>query len=717
LVRFPWVLLAAIVVAQNDAWLGAARAQALSGHQDTAASAARAVTVRSLTGLSADITWNPFQVTIHDAARGRIVGQLGAGALPALFFESDTGSRALQGDPIVERTDVDGYRASYGLDGGRRAHVELQWTPAETLLVTLRVDPADDIRRLGAQLAAAADEHFVGLLERTIDNPDADGRPLSTALDLRGQIVSMVVKPTASLYLPFFISSAGYGLFVEGTWPGVFDLAASRGDATAFSFEGPELKFHVIPGPSPAAILARYVQLAGRPHVPPKWAFLPWRYRDEHQNFSRFYDGTPYAGPFNQQLVEDVLMLQAYDIPLGVYWIDRPWAIGREGYSDFEWDRQRIPNPERMIQWLDGKGIKFLLWIAPWIQGSIVDDARRRGFLMPGPASLDPRAHIDFTNPAATAWWQDKLRKLVETGVAGFKLDRGDEEVPNRIDLRTADGRTTREIRNDYPRLYAAAVHQLLSARRGDDFILMPRAGYTGSPPLGAFWAGDTKTSEWGLRSAIIAAQRAAVMGFSLWGSDIGGYGDPLDREVLARWIAFGAFTPIMQVGPTQNRGLWDMPGSPGYDTELIAIWRLYAKLHTTLQPYSVKHAQIAHDTGVPMIRPLFVAFPDDRRAWEAWEEFMYGDEILVGAIWRKGQREMSVYLPEGDWLDVWNPTYRIAGPATVTVDCPLYKIPLFVRPNVVTTRTIGNLNTLWDDSLNRARTKPDLAALAATVR
>ena len=707
--------MAVAIAVQGDPRLNAARAQSPVDHQP------RTATVTSLTGLRADITWNPLHVAVRDAKSGRVVSQLGASNLPALFYETDAGSRAVRGDPMVQRTDADGYRATYALESGRHAEIAVQWTAAETLLVTLRVevDAAADgnIRRLGAQMPVASGEHFVGLLERTIDNPGADGYPLSAALDLRGQIVSMVVKPTASLYLPFYLSSAGYGLFVEGTWPGVFDLAASRSDTTAFSFEGPELKFHVIPGPDPAAILGRYVQVAGRPHVPPTWAFLPWRYRDEHQNFSRFYDGTPYTGPYNQQLVEDVLMLQAYDIPLGVYWIDRPWAIGREGYSDFEWDRQRIPNPERMIQWLDGKGIKFLLWLAPWVQGSIVGEARQRGFLMPGPASLDPRAHVDFTNPAATVWWQNHLRKLVDAGVAGFKLDRGDEEVPNRVDLRTADGRTTREVRNDYPRLYAAAAHQLLASRRPGDFIIMSRAGYTGSSPLGAFWAGDTKTSEWGLRSAIIAAQRAAVMGFSLWGSDIGGYGSPLDREVLARWIAFGAFTPIMQVGPTENRSLWDMPATPSYDTELVAIWRMYAKLHTALQTYSAQHAQIAHETGVPMIRPLFVAFPDDRRAWETWEEFLYGNDILVGAVWRKGQRAMSVYLPEGDWLDLWNPTAVITGPTVLSIDCPLWKIPIFIRPHVKTARVLGDVNALWDESLRRAREKPNLAALAATVR
>lgn len=344
----------------------------------------------------------------------------------------------------------------------------------------------------------------------------------------------------------------------------------------------------------------------------------------------------------------------------------------------------------------------------------MIDDAKRLGYLMPDLDYQGTLPHIDFTNPAASSWWQGYLARLIDQGIAGFKMDRADERVPNDSEHQTFDGRSTREVRNDYPRLYATAAAQALAARRGSDFILLPRAGYTGSQSLAAFWSGDLPTSMWGLRDAIVAAQRAAVMGFSSWGSDIGGYAGPLDGEVMARWIEFGCFTPIMEVGPTANRAPWDMPTEPAYDTQLIAILRTFSVLHQRLQNYSAQYAQVAHDTGVSIVRPMFVEVPGDGQAWDRWDEFFYGEDVLVGAVWQKGERQMPMYLPAGTWRDAWNPSDVVRGPQTVTVDTPLERIPIYVRSTG--TISLGDLPALWSDSLSRASRKPDLAALAATV-
>jgi len=242
----------------------------------------------------------------------------------------------------------------------------------------------------------------------------------------------------------------------------------------------------------------------------------------------------------------------------------------------------------------------------------------------------------------------------------------------------------------------------------------LARAGYTGSQSLSAFWAGDSSTSEWGLRQAIIAAQRAAVMGFSLWGADIGGYGIRLDREVLARWIAFGAFTPIMQVGPTENRSLWDMRPNRGTTPSSSPLAPVReaphrsAELQRRARTDRTRHGRADDPAALSCL-------PCDRRAWETWKNFSTAT-TSSSARSAEGQRAMSVYLPEGDWLDVWNPTRLVSGPITVTIDCPMYKIPIFIRPRAATARAMGDLNALWDDSLKRARAKPDLAALAAAT-
>lgn len=688
---------------------------------------APSLVILSPCGREAHVTWDPLQIVLRQPHGGAGVGQLGTGSAGAIFADTTAGTIHVHGAPVVAYLGSGTYQATYSLDAGSHAIVSLQWQSvvspgrgsnsahSEDLLVTCRIDPADEVQRYGAELPATAGEHFIGLMERVVDAgsmPGLEG-PLDTALDLRGQKATMFVTAPVALYSPFYLSSAGYGLFVEGTWPAVFDMASSS-DVVSLAFEGAPIRLHLIPGPDPKTILDRYTQLAGRPLVPPAWAFLPWRWRDENKNLTAFYDKTPARVPYNSQLVEDVLMYRAFDIPVGTMWIDRPWAIGPGGYDDFTWDTTRIPNPQGMIHWLAERNIRLLLWIAPWIQGRMMDEAKRLGYLMPDLDYQGTLPHIDFTNPSASSWWQGFLGTLIAQGVAGFKMDRADERVPNDGTHQTFDGRSTREVRNDYPRLYTTVASQALAARRGSDFIVLPRAGYTGSQSLAAFWSGDLPTSMWGLRDAIVAAQRAAVMGYSNWGSDIGGYAGLLDREITARWIEFGCFTPIMEVGPTASRAPWDMPTDPAYDTELIAILRTFSIVHQRLQSYTAQYAQIAHDTGVSIVRPMFVEFPDDSQAWERWDEFFYGEDVLVGAVWQKGERQMPMYFPAGSWRDAWNPTDVVHGPQTVTVDTPLERIPLYVR--ATSALNLGDLPALWSDSLSRASRKPDLAALAATV-
>ena len=176
---------------------------------------------------------------------------------------------------------------------------------------------------------------------------------------------------------------------------------------------------------------------------------------------------------------------------------------------------------------------------------------------------------------------------------------------------------------------------------------MMPRAGYTGSTRYGVFWGGDIASPPEGLRTAIIALLRSSIIGYPVWGSDIGGYwGGELDREVTARWLAFGAFSPLMEVGPTEDKGLWDLDEEPHYDPQILAIWRLYAKLHTQLQDYSYQHAKKAHKTGMPIVRPLFLSYPDQKQAWNNWQTYLYGSDILVSPLWQKGKTEHSIYLP-----------------------------------------------------------------------
>ncbi|MHC4123007.1 MAG: TIM-barrel domain-containing protein [Planctomycetota bacterium] len=637
-----------------------------------------------------------------------------------IFYETSEGRVYLSGQPLNTKKIKNGFHGCWQDSNAR--NIQILITPKDNnYYISFSAEPSCDIIKWGLSIKVCPDEFFTGCFERVIDGSQELSwqKGIKQALDLRDQTVEMSIKPSLSLYCPFYISSNGYGLFTEGTWPGSYDFCKSEPNLVQISFEGENLKLTLYTNKHPAKIISDHSLYVGPSIVPPRWAFSCWRWRDNHTNRTTYYDGTVVTAPYNSELVEDILMMQALDIPCSVYWVDRPWAVGKKGYSDFEWDTNRLPNPEKMINWLDKKNIRFLLWIAPWIDGQITKTVLKKGYCLNGQNNKHIRPLIDFTNPDAKTWWQNHLAKLLKAGVAGFKLDRSEEKTSALRNRFAYDGRTTRQMRNDYPVQYIQATNEICKKIRGDDFVLLARAGYTNSSRSGTFWGGDSGSSPEALRAAIIAVQRCSVIGFALWGSDTGGYWHGnLDRQVCARWLAFSCFCPIMEVGPTQDRAFWDMKNPPHYDTELIAVWRLYAKLHTNLADYTYDCAKTANKTGMPIVRPLFMVYPQDKQSWKDWQTFLYGSDILVSAIWQENKQQHTLYLPGGqDWVDAWQPTRVYKGGRQITIDTPFYKIPIFVKKDAKIIKAFGNLEQLYQQSLTIAQNKPDLKQLEKSIQ
>ncbi len=638
---------------------------------------------------------------------------IGGAAGGAMWLETEQGKIILTDKAAVLAETPTQKTWQWHLEQNRQATLHVE-TNNHEIRLTLAATPDNDILGWGLAIEAQPEEYFTGLIEKTVDGDQAKSwqEGITTAMNLRGEEVNMSISPTVALYCPFLLSSRGYSIFTEGTWPGHYDICKSDPGLVKIRFDGPQLKLVIDTAKTPAQLVQKQSLRVGPTILPPRWAFRPWRWRDEHNHRETYYDGTPVKAPYNSELVEDILMMEAFGIPCGAYWVDRPWGPGHRGYDDFLWDEKRLPKTKEMIAWLDQRNIRFLLWLAPWVNGDMAKEAKEKGYEWIGPETHKGDGPlVDFTHPEGRRWWQQYIAKIIDDGVAGFKLDRAEEYTPGNRDQRSRDGRTNREMRNAYPVEYAKAVCEICREKRGDDFVVMPRAGYANSSRYAAFWGGDIGSPAEGLRCAIIAVQRSAIMGFPIWGSDTGGYWQgALDREVCARWLAFSCFTPIMEVGPTENRGLWDMKKEPHYDAELIAIWRLYARLHDQLADYSYELAKVAKKTGMPPVRPLFLHWPDQPQAWQDWQTFMYGPDILVSALWQKGQLNHTLYLPAGEeWIDAWTgKTYT--GGQHITLETPLYKIPLFIRQG--SSVQLGDLNRLWRESLEIARVKPDLNTL-----
>jgi alpha-glucosidase (family GH31 glycosyl hydrolase) len=640
-----------------------------------------------------------------------------------MFLETKQGKLLLKGTPSDISKTKNGLTAVWSFDKGKK--VTVSFTKDKDLFrINFKAAGIKDVNQWGLSLPAEKNEYFTGLMERTVDgNQVLSWTPgIKETMNMRGQYATTLVKPTVALYSPFFISSRNYSYFVEGTWPGSFDFCKADANTIQITNEGPALSIIINTAKNPAELVKAHSLDVGPTIVPPKWIFGSWRWRDELTQRKTYYDGTPVAAPYNSEAVEDILMMKAFDIPLSIYWVDRPWATGPEGYSDFIWDPNRFPNAPEMIKWINKKNIRFVLWIAPWIMGNMANEAAEKGYILKGQPQTHEgnfRVNLDFTNPAAVKWWQDKyIAKLLKQGVVGFKMDRAEETMSNSPDIKAFDGRSGREYYNDYSVMYAKAAYDICKKIRGNDFVTMPRAGYTNSSRYAVFWGGDIGnggeskvTVPEALRAAIIALQKSAVIGYPIWGSDTGGYTKIKDHEIMARWLGFSCFCPIMEVGPTENLGLWDLTEEPHYDMQLIATWRLYAKVHEKLINYSYELAKEAAKTGMPVARPLFLIYPDQPQAWNDWQTYMYGPDILVSAIWEKGKTQHTLYLPAGEkWVDAWDTKKIYAGGKTITVDAPIYKMPIFIRQG--SKINLGDLNALYNESLKIAAKKPDLDKL-----
>ncbi len=543
---------------------------------------------------------------------------------------------------------------------------------------------------------------YYGLGERfdALDHAHTVVKNLST--DDAGVKGSSSYKP-----IPFFMSTTGYGLWVDTAGEATFDMNASDRDEIVVDVTAAKLRIVLFTGPEFPGILERFTGLAGRAIIPPYWAFAPWKARDYYQNAA--------------QVAEDVDKTRALGLPGSVILIDSPWA---ETYNDYKFNPKQFDDAAAMVQHLHEEGFKMVLWHTPWIdsksdppkeagfEGKIAPvaenyaEAAEQGLFVKSPNGSPyvgrwwkgEGSLIDFTNPKAKQWWQGQVRQAIAAGADGFKDDDGEGSFLG--DVRFADGTDQRLMRNRYAVLYNNAMEELILKDLKGNGVLFARSVTVGANGTGFLWGGDNEASFSplnGLPTVVTAGLGAGLSGMPLWTADLGGYeatATTPDARLLERWTEYAAFSPVMEVMSSKNIGPWefDANGPPGGHAALD-VYRRYAVLHMSLFPYRYAAAQEAARTGMPPMRALVLEYQDDARARATKDEYLFGPDFLVAPVIDEGT-ERAVYLPTGDWVDYWTGA-AVAGGQVVVADAPLDTIPLWARAGAVIAKIPEDVMTL----------------------
>ena len=473
--------------------------------------------------------------------------------------------------------------------------------------------------------------------------------------------------------IPFYLTNRGYGVFVNHPEKVSFEVGTEQVSKVEFSVPGESMEYFLINGPTMKEVLERYTSLTGKPSLPPQWTFGLWL----STSFTTNYD--------EKTVMSFIDGMEERGIPLQVFHFDCFWMKDFH-WSDFVWDSRVFPDPKGMLSRIKEKGLKVCVWINSYIaqESCLFAEGMEKGYFVkrkngdvwqwdmwqPG------MALVDFTNPAACKWFQDKLEVLLDMGVDCFKTDFG-ERIPTE-DVVYYDGSDSVKMHNYYTYLYNKTVYELLQRKRGkDDAVLFARSATAGGQKFPVHWGGGCWSNYEAMAESMRGGLSLTMSGFGYWSHDIGGFEDTSTPDVYKRWAAFGLLSTHSRFhGSTSYRVPW------AYDDEAVDVVRFFTKLKLSLTPYLYSSAVRTSRTGVPMMRSMVLEFENDPVCQYLDRQYMLGDSLLVAPIFND-RGEAYYYLPEGTWTNYLTGE-TVEGGVWRKEHHDYMSIPLWARENTI---------------------------------
>lgn len=485
---------------------------------------------------------------------------------------------------------------------------------------------SDNARRINPVFTLTADEMIFGCGESATGLNKAGQKVNLFVTDPQGPETDQMYKP-----IPFFMSNRGYGMFMHTSAPVTCDFGATYIGLNKMFMGDENLDLFVFFG-EPKDILDEYTDLVGKPGMPPLWSFGTWMSRITYFSEKEGYDVA--ANIRKNKYPCDV-------IHFDTGWFDVDWQC------DYKFSENRFQNPQQMLKDLRSQGFHVCLWQLPYFTPKnryFSELIEKDMYVKNGNGELPYEdVVLDFSNPETVKWYQDKLAGLLNIGVSAIKVDFGEAAPLNGI---YASGKSGWYEHNLYPVRYDMAVSEITKKLHNEN-IMWARAAWAGSQRYPLHWGGDAATTNTGLLGTLRAGLSFGLSGFSFWSHDMGGFVKSTPEDLYCRWIPFGFLT-------SHTRAHGAPPTEPWlYDSKRVQdVFRKSAEMKYRLMPYVYAQAKECTEKGLPMLRALFVEFPDDPGAWKVDDEYLFGSQILVAPLLESGMTGRTVYLPGGKWID-----------------------------------------------------------------